>query len=405
MSRIPDPIDNLGKASDRLRPNPEFDAANHPFDSDSYFVWSRIDGVTSIRDIILMVGFPIDHTIAILNQLRECGALLLPGENPASVIHRLNRARAKTATGPRRAAAPTAERRIRRVTGRTGEPAKSPGRAPTDDSIPAVPTGPSKPAASPQKDSLNDLEPLDAEESTAMLAEVTLSEESKVRIIAMRRKLRRANYFNLLGVPTEVDKRELKRAYRRLSKAFHPDRYYGRKTGPFGPWLAEIFETLTKAFDVLSDGKMRAQYMIAIQGGATPARVEAQTQTEYAAELFERGRQNETSGDLAVALKLFAAAVRLDPQTRYLSRAARCALAAQRLREAEEYASKAAELEPDDPSILRVLADVYRAFGKLRHAEEVLVSALALKSENDVLGKGLRTDLAQVRAELDRLNR
>ena len=97
------------------------------------------------------------------------------------------------------------------------------------------------------------------------------------------------------------------------------------------------------------------------------------------------------------AMKLFAAAVRIDPQTRYLRRAASCALAAGQPKTAVEYAKKAQTQASEDPSAARLLAAAFRAAGKLADAEEVLVMAMALKSENDVLTAELRNDLAEVR--------
>ena len=62
---------------------------------------------------------------------------------------------------------------------------------------------------------------------------------------------------------------------------------------------------------------------------------------------------------------LFGAAIQADPQARYMRRAASCATKARELKTAEEYAKQAAHLQPKDPSYARVLADVYRAAGKL----------------------------------------
>ena len=46
------------------------------------------------------------------------------------------------------------------------------------------------------------------------------------------------------------------------------------------------------------------------------------------------------------------------------------------------------------------IATAFRAAGRLTDAEEVLVMAMALKSENDVLTAELRNDLAEVRRML-----
>jgi len=89
--------------------------------------------------------------------------------------------------------------------------------------------------------------------------------------------------------------------------------------------------------------------------------------------------------------------VRVDPQPRYLRRAATCALAAGQPKSAVEYAKKAHADAPDDVSTARLLAQAFKGAGKLADAEEVLVMAMALKSENDVLTLELRRDLAEVR--------
>jgi hypothetical protein len=62
-----------------------------------------------------------------------------------------------------------------------------------------------------------------------------------------------------------------------------------------------------------------------------------------------------------------------------------------------EYAKKAQALAPRDPSAMRLLATAFRAADQLEDAEEVLVLAMAMRSENDTLTKELQTDLAEVR--------
>ena len=62
-----------------------------------------------------------------------------------------------------------------------------------------------------------------------------------------------------------------------------------------------------------------------------------------------------------------------------------------------EYAKKAQAAQPNDPSSARLLASAFRAAGKLADAEEVLVLAMAMKSENDALAGELHHDLADIR--------
>ncbi|HRC55459.1 MAG TPA: hypothetical protein PKU97_06005 [Kofleriaceae bacterium] len=63
--------------------SPTFDPLRAGVGPEEYFVMSRIDGVTSLRDIIVTTGLPVGHAISIVSRLRAMGALLLPGESPA----------------------------------------------------------------------------------------------------------------------------------------------------------------------------------------------------------------------------------------------------------------------------------------------------------------------------------
>ena len=212
----------------------------------------------------------------------------------------------------------------------------------------------------------------------------------------MQRLLERADPYALLGVSPAADNKTLKRAYFLLSKEIHPDRYYGQRLGSFGQRMSSVFEAASRAYARAngSDKSRPAGTANVVRSGP---REQPQTPQEYAAELFDRACGLEVGGDALGAMKLFAAAVRVDPQTRYLRRATSCALAANQPRSAVEYAKKAHSQAPNDVSSARLLAAAFRAAGKLSDAEEVLVMAMAMKSENDALTNELRNDLADLR--------
>jgi tetratricopeptide (TPR) repeat protein len=237
--------------------------------------------------------------------------------------------------------------------------------------------------------------PTDAEKK-ALEEPAELSLNERLRILAMARLLDGRDPWALLGVERNADAKVLKRAYFKLSKEIHPDRYYGKQLGSFEKLLATVFEAVSRAYAKLTTpekkGATGAFQAVGPEGGDQP-----QTPQDHAAQLFDRACSLEVSGDALGAMKLFAAAVRIDPQKSYLRRAASCALAAGQPKTAVEYAKKAQTLAPDDPSSARLLAQAFRAAEKLADAEEVLVMAMALKSENDVLTAELRNDLAEVR--------
>jgi len=76
------------------------------------------------------------------------------------------------------------------------------------------------------------------------------------RILAFEKQLERP-YHALLGVSSDADAREIKRAYFKLSKDFHPDRYFGRELGHFAPRLDRIFKKIALGYELLRDPATR----------------------------------------------------------------------------------------------------------------------------------------------------
>jgi tetratricopeptide (TPR) repeat protein len=309
-------------------PNATWDPTAAPLTPEEYFVLTRVDGRSSLKQIWSMTGFSEEKTAGILQKLREAGAILFPGDSPK----------------PRQAVPEAVQ-----------DPGS--GRFAFD---PQTYNGP----------------PIDA---AALLEEqIDLTDAQKRSILHKFEVLRGGNLFDILGVDASADKKDLKRAYFKISKEFHPDRFYGRNLGSFKDKLAIIFERATHAFDYLSDDSKRAKYLGEI-GSGSPGH---QTPKEHGAELFKHAVQLEIDRDVPAALKMFAAAVRIDPQPRYLRRAAEACLRAQELRSAEEYAKKAAELDPRDAGAHRTLAKVLRAIGRPGDARKELEIAIRLEPGN-----------------------
>jgi curved DNA-binding protein CbpA len=66
-------------------------------------------------------------------------------------------------------------------------------------------------------------------------------------------------YHEILGVAADADARAIKKAYFALSKKLHPDRYFRRKTGPFGAVIEACFKRLLEAYELLSDPAARKE--------------------------------------------------------------------------------------------------------------------------------------------------
>ncbi len=365
VSIVPADIAGIGSTQQKLRVSPGFDPLKAAVGPEEYFVLSRIDGKQSLREVLLTTGLPVDRAITIITRLRSIGALLLPHETAAPAP-----ARPVVSAAPR----PPEPAALRRPAIGTAPAASATEIAPTHDLTLPNPT---------------------QAELAALSEDVELDDTDRRRILAIERLLEAHDPRALLGVGPAADARDLKRAYFNLSKEIHPDRYYGKRLGSFAQRLPLVFEATSRAYARLT-GTDRAKGSAA-HSPVVENRDQPQTPQAYAAELFDRACHLEVGGDAMEAMKLFAAAVRVDSQLRYLRRATSCALAANQPRSAVEYAKKAHALAPNDPSSARLLAAAFRALGKLSDAEEVLVLAMALKSENDSLTSELRNDLAEVR--------
>lgn len=66
-------------------------------------------------------------------------------------------------------------------------------------------------------------------------------------------------YTEILGVEKDADARALRRAYFKLSKEFHPDRYFRKNLGAFEARIERVFCKIAEAFEILSDPSARAE--------------------------------------------------------------------------------------------------------------------------------------------------
>lgn len=61
------------------------------------------------------------------------------------------------------------------------------------------------------------------------------------------------DYYEILGIPRDADKEEIKRAYRRLARKYHPD--VNKEAG-----AEERFKEINRAYEILSEPETRSRY-------------------------------------------------------------------------------------------------------------------------------------------------
>lgn len=62
------------------------------------------------------------------------------------------------------------------------------------------------------------------------------------------------DYYKIMGIPKDTPQKDIKSAYRKRAKQFHPDLH------PNDPKAKAKFQALNEAYDVLSDPEKRAKY-------------------------------------------------------------------------------------------------------------------------------------------------
>ena len=68
------------------------------------------------------------------------------------------------------------------------------------------------------------------------------------------------DYYQILKVPQDATLGQIKKAYYRESRAWHPDRYYHLPDGELKEGVHAIYKRITEAYTVLRDPENRAKY-------------------------------------------------------------------------------------------------------------------------------------------------
>ena len=124
------------------------------------------------------------------------------------------------------------------------------------------------------------------------------------------------NYYLILGVSQNAKTKEIKLAFRRLARQYHPD------LNPNDPVSAERFKLISQAYDVLSDTTKRRRYdrNIPLQQPKVKKQTQRKTKApsyanpQTASDFFERGMLRIQTKEYRQAISDFTQAIRLNPR-------------------------------------------------------------------------------------------
>ncbi len=189
-----------------------------------------------------------------------------------------------------------------------------------------------------------------------------------------------SDYYELLGVPPTAAAADIRRAYARLAKDRHPDRY----TDPVEKEKAQaFFKDLTTAFNTLVNQGSRQEY------DAGRARPKPHTPEEIARDAYARAAQALEAGQYQDRVTFLRTAVHHAPGVAEYHAALGRALGRhpQTQREAIQCLEKASQLEPSNGGHFADLGLLFHSQGLRLRAQKALETAQRLAPRDPRVAK------------------
>jgi len=214
--------------------------------------------------------------------------------------------------------------------------------------------------------------------------------------------LRGQNHYEVLGVAINAPVPDIRHAYFRLAKQYHPDLHFDPAMSDMKQILETLFDRIHKAYAALSDHAKRAEYDLTVsqikaqakkapekapetkspdadeQGPENDIQENYKEKSERALQQFNNGMKEFKVGNYWGAVEAFSWATRLDPiKAQYFYYFGLClSHIPRRKHEAEENLRKAIELDPTKADYHIELSDLYIKSSLKLKALNVLNNAL-----------------------------
>jgi hypothetical protein len=98
--------------------------------------------------------------------------------------------------------------------------------------------------------------------------DLDLDRDEQRRLLELWSRRDQVGHFERLGLAPTGDAAAIRRAYLETCRRLHPDRYYGKRIGPFAAILVELFDRARASAEFLADPRRRARYLAALRGAA-----------------------------------------------------------------------------------------------------------------------------------------
>ncbi len=202
------------------------------------------------------------------------------------------------------------------------------------------------------------------------------------------KRLGSMDYYDILGISRKAPQDEVKKAFYRCAKEFHPDRHFGVSSEALKVRLNAIFAFINDAHRVLSDSAERDRYDRTLSGSASKPEI---NNTEVARVKFQEGRASFRKGLYEEAAVLFGQAVYFDGSVADYHFYLGSAYAKQnKLRESEKAINKALEIDPGNAEYMAKLGELYLTLGFKSRARSTFEKAIKIDPSNKKAQEGLK---------------
>jgi DnaJ-domain-containing protein 1 len=315
---------------------------------DDGFLMSRADGSLNLSEIVSVSPLPEEDTLKALHGLVAAGILAGDGAETAPVrvptLSALDAFLKRTSGGEAVRAASTPS------------PAAASGRSSGE------------PSRAPE----------------AVAAHSPGIDEDRTEVLARIQECNGVDYYRVLGVEKAADEGKVRRAYYKLAKHFHPDRYHKPGFEDILPDIERMFAQTTEAYNTLTEERSRAEYDRHLAELASGAKSPEVDRVHAAREHYVRAKKHLEADELFDALRLFETACEMDPSRHeyFLYLGIVQTRNPKWRKKAEQCFLQAIEMSPSSTQAYLHLARLYKAGGLARKSAEMYEKLLAWEPDN-----------------------
>jgi DnaJ-domain-containing protein 1 len=230
-------------------------------------------------------------------------------------------------------------------------PARAPlASAPAVPALPAVPTvPPTVPAARPEASAPQ------PPPAAGVGGPGNLDAQQRVELAERTAALDTLDYFELLKVEHTAAPADIKRAFYRESRTYHPDRFFQLDDALLKERVHDLYKRVTEAYYVLRDDVRRRQYLADVTGPDRARKLRFTEASEVETKAAVKREQEEQIGS--------------HPKGRQFFQTAQGDVAAERWASAERNLKMALTYEPQNARYKERLQEVQKALEALRKRE------------------------------------